>query len=135
MAKSIELVGQRDFVRNMSKFENNLVSLLVVACEMTQAKVVNHAKANHGAEAHKRGRFVTRTETLVKSILPGPVSIDSKGVECVVEARAPYAGYVEGDERWKTTDIGVYPFLKPAVEANRKYFNDRMKEALKKAKR
>lgn len=133
----IEVMGQRDLVKNFSKFSGNLVAGLITAIEKTQAKVVNHARANHGYNAHQQGRFQQRpgqhTGNLIKSIIPGIIEIDDKGVVGHVDARADYAGYVEGDPRYKNSNVGVYPFLGPAAEANRKYFYDRVREALKRA--
>jgi hypothetical protein len=116
-------------VQNLSNFPDKVVNLLVVQSQISQAKMTNAARANHGPDAHGQGRFISRHggSGLVGSIMPGPVTVTETGVEFSVIARAPYAGYVEGDPNMKKTDIGVYPFLQPAGENELPEFIARLK--------
>jgi hypothetical protein len=111
---SVSVLGRDNLVQNLSKFRANVVSKLVTAVEIVQAKVVEHARAKHGKDSHRSGRFETQTGGLEESIQPGKVLITDKEVSGVIEARMPYASHVE----YGTSRAKAFPFMLPALTAN-----------------
>ena len=127
---SFNVSWKENVVQNLSKFPNNVVQILVMQGQISQAKIANAAKAGHDADAHAAGRYVSRTGILSQSIIPGPITVTDDGVEIKVIAAVKYAGYVEGEESMKSSGSGVYPFLKPAAENEMPYFIARLRQAL-----
>lgn len=107
-----------------------VVQTLVQQGQISQAKIANAAKAGHGADAHSSGRYISRTGILSQSIIPGRLTVTDKGVDFEVVAGVGYAGFVEGDPAMKRTDVGVYPFLRPAAEDELPYFIARLRQAI-----
>lgn len=124
---SIKLNWSKNAVENLSKFPDKVVGILIQQAQISQAKISNAAKADHGADAHGQGRYVSRSGDLTKSIIPGPVTVTADGVEFTVIAQIGYAGYVEGEKGMKTTDIGVFPFLGPAAQTEMPFFIARLR--------
>jgi hypothetical protein len=100
----------------MSSWKDALAMRIVAQVEIIQSKVVAHARKGHGKSAHGQGRFVTQTGGLEESIQPGKVYITDNVVRGVVEARMPYASFVEGR----------YPFMFPAIAAHSAEFRQRL---------
>jgi len=121
--------GRDALVHNMSKFKKSLVDKLVTAVEMTQVKVAEHAKKRHASNAHNYDRFVTRLGGLEQSIQPGQVYISDQVLRGVIDARMPYASYVENG----TSRTKAYPFMLPAIVENMEFFKKRVSAALKSA--
>ncbi len=114
-----ELLGRDKMVQNLSKFEVHFVDRLVDAVEITQALVSNFAKATHP--------YTDRTGQLTNSIQPGRVQISDKRVEGEIRADKSYASFVE----LGTSRSRPYPFLHPALTANRDAFLQRIRKAFK----
>jgi len=124
---SVAVLGREQLVTNLSKFKQDLVDRLVTAVEIVQTKVTEHARTKHGADAHRSDRFVTRTGGLEASIQQGEVKISNDMISGDVEARMPYASFVEDG----TSRNRAYPFMKPALFANTKELQNRARQALK----
>lgn len=114
--------GWKETILNLSKYEKNVVDRLVTAVQITQAEVVNEAKANHP--------YTDRTQTLTKSIQAGDVIIKQGSVDGNILALADYASFVE----FGTSRSQAYPFLGPAILKSRNSFNRRVDEAFGGAK-
>jgi len=123
---SISVMGRENLVHNMSKFKADLVSRLATAMEIVQSKVVNSARSRHGARAHAAGRFETQTGGLEESISAGAVYVGEQSIRGVVEARMPYASFVEQG----TSSTKPYPFMLPAILENQNELIARVKQAL-----
>ncbi len=126
----IKLSWRENVVQNLSKFEDKVVQILIMQGQISQAKISNAAKANHGEGAHGANRYVSQSGILSQSIMPGALTVTETGVAFEVIAAVKYAGYVEGEKNMKATDIGVYPFMKPAADEEIPYFLARLRQAL-----
>lgn len=127
-----DVEGMDNVIRNLSSYSKKIMGAVVEGSQKTQIAVVNHAIANHSGSAHEAGRFVTRTENLIKSIQPAGITITDDNVEAIVEARAEYAGYVEGHPLFKSTSRGSYPFFAPALKDNEGKFLENIMKEIKK---
>lgn len=127
MSASVSVLGREQLVLNLSRFSANLVGKLATAVEIVQSKVVEHARAKHGKDAHREDRFVTRTTGLERSIAAGGVKITDRMISGDVEARMPYASFVEEG----TSNARAYPFMKPALFSNGPELQARARQALK----
>ncbi len=99
----IEIKGLPQLVKNLSKYSDQVLQGVVAACQITQALIVNDARADHP--------YKDRTGNLTNSIQAGDVVIDDKEVTAYVEARMQYASFVE----FGTSRAQAYPFLTPAM--------------------
>ena len=126
----LKLSWKENVVKNLSKYSKEVVAILVMQSQLSQAKIANAAKDNHGADAHSQGRYESQTGILTQSIQPGKLIVTDGGVSFEVVAAAGYAGYVEGDPSMKSTPIGVFPFMKPAAEEELPYFLARLRQAM-----
>lgn len=130
MANNFKLSWKENVISNLSKFPDKVVDVLIMQAQISQAKIANAAKANHGSDAHAQGRYESQSGILSQSIIPGPVTVTKTGVTFEVIAGVKYAGYVEGEDSMKTTNVGVYPFLKPAADMELPYFIARLRIAM-----
>lgn len=112
MSVKVEIKGMDQLVRNLSRYPNELLKGVVAAVQITQARIVNDARADHP--------YVDRTGNLTNSIMPGEVDITDDEVTAYVEARMQYASFVE----FGTSRAKAYPFLTPAMLRNAKTFRD-----------
>ncbi len=119
---TINVTGLNDVKAAIKRYGDSLVSEIVDITGMVQARVVEDAKMNHP--------YQDRTTHLTQSIQIGPVSVDDKGIEGVVEARQPYASYVE----FGTSRARAFPFLVPALLNNIPTFRASVKAAINRAK-
>lgn len=129
---SATVVGMEKLAKNLSSYSDNVVKAVVSGCQLTQAQIVNHARANHSKDAHSSGRFISHHggNGLVGSIQPGQIEISDEDVTAEIIARQPYASFVEeGTSRSK-----AYPYLEPAVQANRKAFSENIRRFIQRAK-
>lgn len=126
----LKITWTENVIKNLSDFPSKVISVLVMQSQLSQAKIANAAKADHGAGAHDQGRYVSQTGILSQSIIPGPVTITETGVEFSVIAAVSYAGFVEGEPSMKKSDVGVYPFLKPAAENELPFFIARLRQSM-----
>lgn len=118
---SASVFGAEEVVLNLSKLAPRLVADLYQAADIATKAVADFAKLNHP--------YTDRTTNLTQSIQQGTIVILDSGVDATVEARQPYASFVEmGTSRSKP-----YPFLWPAVAAKQKLFFDLCAKAYKKA--
>ena len=127
---TIKVDGLNNVRDAIKRYGKNLVDEIVAITGIVQAKVVNDAKMNHGENAHSMGRYRDRTTHLTQSIQVGPVSVDEKGVEGIVEARMEYASDVE----FGTSRAHPYPFMIPAILQNISTFRASVKAAVKRAR-
>jgi hypothetical protein len=124
--KNAEVKGADQVVKNLSKFEDSVVSEIVKGCEAVQQKVVNRA----------RERVPVVTGNLHDSIQPGGIIVEDDNVTALVLATAPYASYVEGvpDEKGRFGRGTKTPFLGPAIIENQQTFVRAMAAAVKRAR-
>jgi hypothetical protein len=116
MSDGASVLGREQLVKNMTNWKAAFVAKIATQVEIIQSKVVDHARAGHGKGAHGRSRFETQTGGLEESIQPGKVYITESVVRGVVEARMPYASFVEAH----------YPFMVPAIAAHGQEFRNRL---------
>ncbi len=115
MAKQV--FGTEQVIKNLSRYQKDVVNRIVRAATATQAEVSNEAKSV------LRPGYGFITGNLQESIQPGAVIIKNNVVEAFVEANAEYASFVEINAK--------KPFLGPAVLSNREFYRKNMKKALK----
>lgn len=129
---SVTVEGFDKLVQNLSRIEKQLVKAIATGAQMTQAQMVNHARANHGADAHSQRRFISHHggTGLVGSIQPGQIVITDAEVTAEVVARASYAQYVEKGVPGRNR---AYPFLEPARKAMQKPLVQNVKRMMKQA--
>lgn len=118
---AVSILGVEDVVTNLSKLPPEIARELAVAADVTTKLIVNEAKQNHP--------YMDRTGNLTQSIQQGVIVILDDGVDATVEARQPYASYVE----FGTARSKPYPFMWPAVAAHQQTFFRQCKAALKRA--
>ncbi len=126
----LKLTWKENVVKNLSKFSDEVVNILVRQSQISQAKIANAAKANHGSDAHSQGRYESRSGILTQSIQPGPLTVTDKGVSFEVIAAVGYAGYVEGEPSMKSTKVGVFPFMRPAADEELPFFIARLRQSM-----
>lgn len=119
MSLKVEIKGMDQLVRNLSRYPDELLKGVVAAVQMTQAMIVNDARADHA--------YTDRTGNLTNSIMPGEVEITDEEVTGYVEARMQYATFVE----FGTSRAKAYPFLTPAMLRNAKTFRDNVARQVK----
>lgn len=110
----VNVGGLNDLLRNVDVLKDATITAQAAGMAQVCIDVANYAKANHP--------FQNRTENLENSIQPLPVEIEDDGVTGYVRAGEEYAAYVE----FGTSKAAPYPYLNPAVEANRKNLTDTM---------
>ena len=99
---------------------SKLLSKVAVACERSAVSVSNHAKADHQkGQGHGMNRYENQTTTLTRSLTPLLTRVDPSEVEAIVFTNVEYAEKVET----------IYPYLWPALVANREKFLANMKGA------
>ena len=118
----IEVEGLNHVREAIKKYGENLVQEIVDVTGMIQTRIVDDAKINHP--------YRDRTGNLTQSIQIGPVAVDDKGVEGVVEARMEYASFVE----FGTSRNKPYPYLVPALLRALPTFRASVKAAIARAK-
>lgn len=119
MAGSAEIVGVSQVLKNLSRYEANVIREIVDGCEAVQQEVINNAKA----------RVPVKTGNLQGSILPGGILITDDNVEAIIVANAEYASFVE----WGTRRMTARPYLTPALLENIRTFQKAMAAASKRA--
>lgn len=127
MAKLIEVTtdGLNDLLRNIDTLKDTVLTAQAAGMAQVSIDVANYAKQNHS--------FQNRTENLENSIGPLPVEIENGTVVGTViatgKAGMNYAAYVE----YGTARSAPYPFMTPAVEANKQHLRDVIAAATEKA--
>lgn len=114
--------GTQQVINRLTMEGDKFLAKIGEAVEKTCVDVSNHAKAGHqGNMAHATKRYQNQTSTLTRSITPELKEVSYKGVKGIVFTNMEYALYVELK----------YPFLYPAMMANKKNYEDRLKRALR----
>lgn len=107
----ITITGLPEVLRNIVEYQGRVLEAVVVATQMSQARIANQAKADHP--------YRDRSGNLTNSIQPGDIEISENGVTAFVEARMAYASFVE----FGTSRAKAYPFLTPAMLAEIPRYN------------
>ena len=114
------ITGQQDVINKLRLRQSRTLRRMAVGVEKACVDVANHAKAGHeGDMAHANERYQNRTSTLTRSITPEVIYVGFDEVVGVVFANTEYAEYIEN----------IYPYLFPALVANREQFKRRLQEA------
>ena len=116
--------GTQKVINNIRMQQSKFLRDLGEAVEKTCVDISNNAKQGHaGNMAHANKRYQNQTSTLTRSITPQLEEVSfTNGVKGVVFTNIEYAPAVElGTGRNKP-----YPFLYPAVVANKENFKERI---------
>lgn len=145
-----QIKGAAQVIKNLGKIKERTFERIVAACQFTQAKVVNDARALAPV-------FLT---TLRQSILPGDITVTRDNVTAKVVANVQYAAAVEFGARphfppvdalkdWAARKLGdenltfvvargismkgtpAQPFLGPALLKNQSSFKRDVARAIK----
>lgn len=122
MAKFV-LKGTETVLARMQRVRDAAINDAIVAVEQTCADICKHAKDGHaGNMAHASGRYKNRTSNLTNSIVPLEPVIDNGVITGYAAAMMEYAAFVE----LGTSRSRPYPYMFPAMAANRDTFKKRM---------
>ena len=137
------MAGKYKYISGVERMRNNLlmqrsklVAGAVEAVEKTCVDVMNHAKAGHaGNMAHANQRYRNRTRNLTGSIGPPEiVEVTFDKVHGLVPAGMEYSAFVEfgisANVRTGRPNR-PYPFLTPALLANKEVLANRLKGLMK----
>ncbi len=118
----IHFTGADKMVAKLVSAKNRKLARIVDAVEMTGVQVRNHAASGHeGDVAHMNDRYANRTTNLTNSLAVSPAQISRKSVTVVVFAGMEYAPIIEE----------IYPFLFPALVANKSHFKRNLNRAMR----
>lgn len=137
MAKSSKYIsGVKEMEFNLLMQRHKVLAKAGEAVGITCIDVMNHAKANHaGNMAHASQRYRNRTGNLTAGIGPPElIEVNFNGVHGIVPSTMEYSAFVEfGTASNVRTGRPnrPYPFLQPALMANKDNFNKRLKMMLK----
>jgi len=113
--------GTQKVINNLMLKKFKFLGKIGEAVEKTAVDIANHAKKGHvGNMAHANKRYQNRTTNLTQSIEPGLEKISLDEVTGFVAATKDYALPVEMR----------YPFMFPALAANKDNFKDKCKDAI-----
>ena len=115
--------GLANLLKNLDALADATTKAAASAVAQVSVDVANHAKDNH--------TFTNRTGNLENSIQPEAVEVDGTALVGVVRAGMEYAANVE----YGTAKSAPYPFMTPAVEANKQNLSDTIKAAIERAQR
>jgi len=125
------VAGTLEVIAKIERMQNRLVMNVGEAVLSTCNDVANHAKSGHDdIMAHAGQRYINRTGLLTASISPALESADEKQVTGIVRAGMEYAANVE----LGTARTRAYPYMIPALEANKQNFRDKLNKAYEKSK-
>ena len=118
--------GTQKVLTNLFLAQNAILASVAEAIGRTCVQITIDAKKDHGPGfAHEVGRYENQTTTLTRSITPYPVEVRDKEVTGFVGTSVEYAYPVEVN----------YPYLFPALQANRENFKKNLKDTMKKFRR
>ncbi|MDT8901167.1 HK97-gp10 family putative phage morphogenesis protein [Anaeroselena agilis] len=117
----VKVEGFSDLLRNIKAFGSAAEAGAVAAMATVTGEIAEYAQANHS--------FQNRTGNLEASIHPLPVEKEGEQIVGAVKAGMEYAAHVE----FGTSRSAPYPYLVPAVEANKQNLLDTTAAALKRA--
>ncbi len=122
------VTGTQKVINNLMMQRFKMLHDIGEVVEKTCVDVANSAKAGHaGNQAHMNERYQNQTSDLTRSISQELTKVDWASVEGLVFATKEYAIHVE----LGTVKNKAYPFLYPALVSNKKNFENRLKQALK----
>lgn len=127
MAKDVNVDGLYDLLQKINVSKDIALTATASAMATVTKKAAEDAQRNH--------TFQNRTGNLESSIIPLPVETDGTQVIGAVNATSAsragmeYAPYVE----FGTSRSAPYPFLRPAVEANREYMLETVAKTVERA--
>ena len=113
--------GLNDLLRYIDKTKSTVITAVAAAVGQVTIEIAEDAKTNHS--------FTNRTGNLENSIQPLPVKVDGSTISGGVNAGMEYAKFVE----YGTSKAAPYPFLTPAVEANKDNLTNTVAEAINRA--
>lgn len=121
-----------EVIRRLDVKMSRMISALEKGGDAATGRMLDHAKADHGADAHSRQRFVTRSGNLLDNIEGIPTRVFPDRVEGGIQAIPDYALYVEEGhdiarkgsigKKGKVTFGGIkgtapaYPFIRPVKD-------------------
>jgi len=112
--------GTQEVINNIMMKRNQLLTQVGEAVEKSAVEVAIHAQSEHQrGQGHGKGRYENQTTTLTRSIMPKLTKVDYNEVEAIVFTNVEYAAHVEA----------IYPYMWPAIVANRDNFIRRLKKA------
>ena len=118
----VEVKGVNDLLKNIDVCKNSVKTIVQAAgIAVVSKEIAEYAKATHP--------FQNQTGNLEASIHPLPVEVVGNVVTGYVQAGEHYAPYVE----FGTSRSASYPYLNPAVKANRDNLNKTVAACIKRA--
>ncbi|EIW20714.1 MULTISPECIES: hypothetical protein [Pelosinus] len=115
-------IGMNDLLKNINIYKNAVITGVAAGVATVCVDVANHAKVNHA--------FTNRTYNLENAIQPVPVKIIGTIIEGAVKDSMFYAYWVE----FGTVKSAPYPYMSPAIEANKKNLHDTIEAAIARGK-
>lgn len=120
------VTGTQQIINRLMMERDRMLRAIGRAVEATCVDISNHAKAGHaGNQAHMNDRYRNQTSTLTRSITPELEKVSRTEVVGVVYSNVEYAAFVEIG----TSENRPYPYLYPALLANKDSFKRRMMHA------
>lgn len=127
MDTDVKVEGLYDLLQKINVAKDMALTATAAAMAVVTKKAAEDAQRNH--------TFRNRTGNLESSIIPLPVETDGSQVVGAVNATASskagmeYAPYVE----FGTSRSAPYPFLRPAVEANKDFMTETVAKTVERA--
>lgn len=118
----VTVEGLNDLLKNIDVLKDNERTAVAAALGVVSQEIAQYAQQNHA--------FNNRTGNLEASIQALPIEEEAGQPVSGVKAGMEYAPYVE----FGTSRSAPYPFLVPAVEANKQNLLDTVAKAVERAK-
>lgn len=116
------VAGTQKVINNLMMAKSKMLKAIADGVEQCAVDVADHAKAGHvGDMAHAKQRYRNRTEILTASIESDLLKVGFDEVIGIVSTDIEYAEYVEN----------IYPYMFPALIANKQIFNRRLTESIR----
>lgn len=120
------VAGAKETVAELNAARDAVLGAVAEALEKTAVRVATHARSGHESDmAHAEGRYQNQTTTLTRSIQSRLTRADYQAVEAEALSNIEYAEHVEG----------LYPFMLPALQANREVFVRELTKAIRRVTR
>jgi len=121
------IAGIQEVINNLRLKESAKLTKIAAAVEQTCADVRNHAKSGHERnQGHMNKRYENQTNTLTSSITSGLAKVTDSEVTGIVSSNVEYAAAVE----FGTSKSAAYPYMFPALVANKENYKNKLKQAL-----
>lgn len=114
-------MGINDLLRDIDNSKSIIHTAVAAAVATVTKDIAEYAKQNHP--------FTNRTTNLENSIQPLPVTVEGNIISGAVNAGMEYAKFVE----YGTSRAAPYPYLHPAIEANKENLINTIAEAVNRA--